>query len=747
MATRKNELLAAALSYAQQGRHIFPCRPRGKEPLTEHGFYDATVDGARIIDWWTRSPDANVAMRTGKESGVFVLDEDPAHGGTVGIELLEADYGSLPETVEAVTGGGGRHLFFQHPGVPVKNSVSEIAPGIDIRGDGGYVILPPSCHPSGNLYEWEITNGPNDCPIAPAPSWLLEKIRAPGIDNRRLDTASELHPIFEGQRNETLFKLACSMRNRGCSEQTILSALLAENTERCRPSLTEQEVIKIAKSAGKYKARTFKDSQDIDENELAVLVPSAHKVEPFPAEVLPTPMRQVVEAGARALHCPTDYIAVSLLSTASAAIGTTRVVEIKRGWKEGCTLFTATVASPGAKKSPALKLAADPLFIRQRDLNLEFKRRQEEYETEHSQYEIDLAEWKRKATKGETVADDKPKEPKEPRLDQVFTTDATLEALADLLEHSTRGVLYLSDELAGWARGFNQYKAGRGADRQTWLSFWNASQVIVNRKNRKGPIVLNSPFVSVTGCLQPDILSELSDEKGREDGFVHRILFAYPDPTPGAWTEYDLDPSVLDTLKLFFKGLWELKPDQDAEGNTSPVVLHLTPAAKDQWRSWITGHYKEQTEESFAEHLKGPWAKMEGYCARLALIIHCCRLAAGEVKSEEIDEESVLSAWALVDYFKSHARKVYAQLRTTPADTRAQQVLKWIEKRNGKASTRDLLRANVGGIKTASEAKRVIAELVDRAWGKIEKDGKREFFILNQPDTRQFDENEGKTNS
>ena len=149
-------------------------------------------------------------------------------------------------------------------------------------------------------------------------------------------------------------------------------------------------------------------------------------------------------------------------------------------------------------------------------------------------YEKDVSAWKRDKNAG---ADEKPDAPEEPPYPQVFSTDATVEALATVLEQNPRGMLFLQDELAAWARAMNQYKGGKGADRQHWLSFWNGATTVVNRKSRKEPIVLRDPFVCVAGCMPPDVLGDLADEAGREDGFVHRILFVYPDVQALTWTD------------------------------------------------------------------------------------------------------------------------------------------------------------------------------------------------------------------
>jgi hypothetical protein len=160
-------LLKAALAYARRGIPVFPCETGGKAPLTYSGFWDATTDSRRIEAWWGRWPDANVGVPTGERSGLLVLDVDPRGGGPRSLAELGRTGGPLPETAKARTGGGGVHVFFRYPtGEEVRNNAGRLGPGLDVRGKGGYVVVPPSRTQSA--YEWLDRMPPAD------PTWLLE---------------------------------------------------------------------------------------------------------------------------------------------------------------------------------------------------------------------------------------------------------------------------------------------------------------------------------------------------------------------------------------------------------------------------------------------------------------------------------------------------------------------------------------------------------------------------------------------
>jgi hypothetical protein len=313
------------------------------------------------------------------------------------------------------------------------------------------------------------------------------------------------------------------------------------------------------------------------------------------------------------------------------------------------------------------------------------------------------------------AASERPAAPQEPILPQVYTTDTTMEALAALLEENPRGILCLQDELTGWALAMDQYKGGKGADRHGWLSSWNGTPILVNRKTRHEPIVLDNPFVNVAGCLPPDLLGQLTDARGREDGFVHRILFGFPDPLAMRWTEVVVNETTLEGYCRVFEGLWTLQ----GVSAQDPRVVTFTRTGRQTFVACVNALYAELADPDCPDMLRGPLAKLEGYGARFALLLQLCRCVCGEAQGEHVDEGSVLGASALMDYFKSHARRVYSRLQARPQDQRVARVIRWIQSHGGECTVRDLLRGNVGGCKRRQEAETLLQELVDRGLGQL----------------------------
>ena len=185
-----------------------------KRPLTAHGFKDSSINPEIVKAWWQQYPEANIGSPTGAHS--FVLDID-LPDGPASLESLTAANGPLPATLEQTTGSGGRHLFFKNPeGLELHNSAGKIGNGLDIRAQGGYVILPPSLHQSGNRYQWG-----QSIKTQEAPAWLIEAITGQPLSSNKpltvdltnapattIEHLASITAAKKGQRNDTL--------NRAC---------------------------------------------------------------------------------------------------------------------------------------------------------------------------------------------------------------------------------------------------------------------------------------------------------------------------------------------------------------------------------------------------------------------------------------------------------------------------------------------------------------------------------------------------
>ncbi len=244
-----------------QGIPVFPCwekpngaiqsngkpkHPNGKNPRTRNGFKDATTDAGQVAEWAAQWPDALVGVPTGKASGLFVLDVDVKNGKD-GFATLQAKGWNLPATrTHRTKNGGGAHYLFRAPdGIPLKSSAGNLGDGLDTRGDGGYIVWWPA---HGGEVEHADT-------VADVPPCLVDALQAPAP--RKPATSSDAmdgdaKPFTEGARNDTLFRLAASLRGKGLTVDAIEAALQIENEAKCDPPLSADEVRTIAKSTARY---------------------------------------------------------------------------------------------------------------------------------------------------------------------------------------------------------------------------------------------------------------------------------------------------------------------------------------------------------------------------------------------------------------------------------------------------------------------------------------------------------------
>ena len=251
--SEENKLLQTALKYAKKyGWAVFPVSHRTKKPLTPHGCIDAKKDPGAIRAWWGRYPNASIGVATGSASNLVVIDEDideeKDKNGFLEVNQWEKENGKLPETAAAITGRGGTHLYYRFTGATIRNRTG-LLEGVDIRGEGGYVIAPPSVHPNGKTYEWDLD--PEEFEIAEVDEQVLKFLnqKLPKDDKEQFQVPQT---IKSGERNDTLFKMACSLQSQGYPDAAIMATLRATNETACDVPLTDDELDLIVSSALKY---------------------------------------------------------------------------------------------------------------------------------------------------------------------------------------------------------------------------------------------------------------------------------------------------------------------------------------------------------------------------------------------------------------------------------------------------------------------------------------------------------------
>jgi bifunctional DNA primase/polymerase-like protein/primase-like protein len=239
-----------ALALATKGMRVFPCVERSKEPAIHDNLKRATTDPNIIAGWWS-TRDFNVAIATGPGSGIWAVDIDGDEGEDT-LRKLEAAFGPLPPTIEAIT-GKGRHSYFRWPtGTEIRNSqLRQDLLGLEWRGDGGYVLAPPSIHPSGRRYAWSVDSVDE---FADAPEWLLELVTGKSRNNgapmppaaTRENWRTFLGDTHDGShRGHAIARFSGLLLRKYVDPLIVLDTVRLLNAQRCQPPLDDDEVVRI----------------------------------------------------------------------------------------------------------------------------------------------------------------------------------------------------------------------------------------------------------------------------------------------------------------------------------------------------------------------------------------------------------------------------------------------------------------------------------------------------------------------
>jgi hypothetical protein len=354
---------------------------------------------------------------------------------------------------------------------------------------------------------------------------------------------------------------------------------------------------------------------------------------PFPLEALPPAVRAFVAAAAESLGVPAEMVGVPLLGFVAALIGSRLHLVLKASYREFLTLYLAIIAPPGSAKTPALNLAKWPLDALQGQA--------------YADYRMQLAEFEEQVAAG--------KNPKQPELRHYLSTDLTVEALAVMLSDAP-GIAVIRDEISAWVASLNQYKGGKGSDRQQYLSLWSSTAWKVDRKGG-ACIYVAHPVACVVGGIQPDLVGDLQDAAQRRDGFVERILPVVPEVEPALWTEAVPTPeqyrdvlSVFAALDRLLRAGDNLPADAAAHSGTG---IHLTREARELWSAWFNENQRLTSEvQGLAA---GFFAKLPAHVARFALILHA--LWNPDDPRPMVSVERMADAIELGEFFRAHIGK------------------------------------------------------------------------------------------
>lgn len=690
------DLHAVALAAHGLGLCVLPVKDDGsKQPdLSSWGRYHAERPTEAEIDRWFRD-----GLRTGiglvcgavsDHLELFEFDDPATHGRFLAL----ADDAGLGELVRRVAGGyaertpgDGVHWLYRLGRGPAKTAALARRMGVDrhgkptplplveTKGEGGYVVIAPSfggVHPSGRAYEllsggvetiatitvderdalWSLARSLDEIEALPVRErqprpdgrWQVR----PGDDfNERADWPGILEPHGWAAVRES--GEATLWRRPGGFEGGWGASTNHDGRDLLHVWTTAAPPLEAGKSISKFTAVALLDHNGdfaAAAEALAargygrraatsipaigsapVAPPPLTAVPPFPLAALPPIPRAFVDAGARALGCPPDFVVAPLLAFVAAVAGNSRKLRVKRGFEVPLVFWTGVVGKPGTVKTPALNLSRKLLDVLQK--------------ATWERYKDELDAWN-----AEKPAERGPK----PHPEHFFATDTTTEAVAFALQTS-RGIAIIHDELAGWVLAFDNYK--KGGDRQAWLSSWSAAPLKPNRKTGD-PIYVPDPVVCVVGGIQPDVLPDLAGEAARDDGFIPRLLLAWPDAEPSPWTDEALDDDVFDDMLAVVQQL-RLRGDEVA-------VTELSPGAYAEWVAWYD---ENQLLTGRSRGLSAGWgAKAPIHLARIALALHL--LAHPRERERALSAATMRDAIEVVEYFRAHLGRVLPAFGAAP---------------------------------------------------------------------------------
>lgn len=385
----------------------------------------------------------------------------------------------------------------------------------------------------------------------------------------------------------------------------------------------------------------------------------------FPIDIFPKPIQSYISDCHNTLNNSIDYMGCSLLWVISTCIGNSMQVEVKKGWRETANIWISLVGKAGIGKTPSINSMIFPLKLIN---NREVKNYHKEYE------------------KWEYYNTLTPKEKKEheeihkPVIKQFIVNDITVESLIDVHQNRDNGVAVFKDELAGWLKDMNKYRAG--SDLEFWLSSWSGESINVNRVTR-GVSYVNRPFIPVLGGIQPSIFNNMQTEENKENGFMDRLLLSYPDLVVDKYTDKELDSTAYnwysDAITLFFETINKTNKviQRDEDNNINPLIFKFSEDAKKEWIRIFDNITDIQNSDEENEYMKSMLPKQKTYIPRFALLLHVFNSFVDlDDTSLIIEKESILQAERLSNYFINMAKKIklnsneVVQLKKVSSDSR-----------------------------------------------------------------------------
>ncbi len=742
-------LLTAAQQYAAMGLPVFPLKPKDKRPATRNGYKDATVDRQQIAQWWAKNPEYNIGLATG--GGFFVVDVDEPNKFQ---RLLQERDWVLPKGPRVKTCKGW-HCYLSIPnGAAIKNRAG-IAGCFDIRGQGGYVVAPPSLHPEGNLYQAEtiITT-----PFPQVPEWLLgllnkhnstKRVGAPThcgpkplaavIQTPRKPLANSRYghgaltqacqSIFnakQGSRNDTLNREAYSIAQLVAGGELALESATHElSLAAGQIGLAQTEIDKTLASAFNEGAKYPRSSQDNHSvvssrfssqpshpQEDVWKLPELQPLPKYPLDSLGPLMGGCARAIAEYVQAPPELAAQSVLAMGALMAQQQANIEID-GRVMPLSLFCLSIAESGDRKSGCDKLASSSVYAWHKEAQELHKQsvaghkvREEAYNnlTKKISSIIDEAEREREIEALEI--------PKAPIAPDVLCQEPTLEGLQKSLKYSRPSQGLFSSE-GGQFFGGHAMNPDNCAKSISGLSLlWDGAPITRTRAH-DDTFTMYDRRLTVHLMAQPIITDKLfTNPLLKQQGIFARFLVVHSQSLAGqrAYQAGDFRESC--EIQAFHQRIDALLNEPvkvEEDGGLALPSIGLSAVAKRHWVNYYDEVEQEQAPGGQLESIKETASKSAEQVARIAGVI---TMMEGH---QEVAEPTMVGAILLGEFYLQQALRIAQKGEVQVFEGLAAELVEWMRGIGGKADIGTIQKKSprkLGLRKSAANARKLLTTLV-----------------------------------
>lgn len=759
---------------------VFPCVPNEKRPATSNGFKAATTSLDQVASWWDGGQSNNIGIATG--SGVAVIDVDVKNGvdGHAALSALEKELGALPETLTASTPSGGKHLLFRYPPeYSIKSSANQLAAGLDIRADGGYIVAPPSKIDTGE-YRWTLKRKMADLPHA----WISRltakhKQITPNSKSSsyspRFDDTVSIDDLRDALRaipasdHDDWVKVGMGLHKLGADGFSLwdewsrtadnydYGALAKRWGSFLDTDVQPATIFFMAQSAGwvhpRKRPRPRPQPQAIKKPIPVEPAPMPqHEVvsqivdggpEPLPDELppvmalkpewFPKVMADFVDDAATRMSAPPDYIAVGVLVSMAAVIGRKVAMRPQQhsDWSETCNLWGMIIGRPGVMKSPSLGIGLRPINNLVAKANRHYEEEYKVYEANALVDQLRYDAIKKEAAaklKKNSKADIDPNdliapEDTPPRAKRYMTSDALPEAMLEVLRHNSNGLMVYRDEITGLLKGMA--REDRAEQRALFLTGWNGNEGYTSDRIGRGlNIHVDAVCLSVLGGTQPGKVASYVRQavKGGEgdDGLLQRFaVTVWPDIPDFKQVDEPVNTELNNSLIRLFKYLDEFTPEQveaQQDTDTDGEPDGLPYLRFDDNARAIFEDWRTKLEARLRSDDLHP--AFESHLAKYRKLVPSLALILHLASREvgTVGAVAVMQAIRLSEYFESHAHRLYASVQS-PEISAAKLLLKKIKSGhlNEAFKLRDVYRNGWAGLAQEGTADAVNL-LVEYGW-------------------------------